>query len=360
MPSQRRRKFSITPLLAMVLLCQAGSGCKTIIPVDAPTEMSEVILPDYRIGPPDVLLIDAANLVPRPPYRIAPLDGLLIRVTILDPQKDQLPNQLLKGQPIDGLYRVDVAGELDLGFDYGSVRVAKLTIPEARAAFKKHLQSRFKVDFDISVALAESRALQQIRGEHLVRQDGKVTLGIYGSVNVDSMTVEEAKLAIETHLAKYLFEPEISLDVAGYNSKVYYVIVDLGAAGQSVNRLPVTGNETVLDAIGEIKGLPGGTDRKRIWIARRSGPGTDCGQVLPVDWQAVVCGGSTATNYQIIPGDRIYVSVDRWIALDQCLAKVISPFERILGVTLLGSSTIHSVALPLNGGTTTNGGGITP
>jgi hypothetical protein len=137
-----------------------------------------------------------------------------------------------------------------------------------------------------------------------------VTLGIYGSVLVTGMTLEQAKRAIELHLSQFLFDPEISLDVAGYNSKVYYVIIDLGGAGERVIRLPVFGNETVLDAIGEIKGLPGGTDRKRIWIARQAGPGSACGVVLPVDWNAVACGGATATNYQIMPGDRAYVSVD--------------------------------------------------
>jgi polysaccharide export outer membrane protein len=307
------------------------------------------ILPDYTIGPPDVLLIDAANLVPRPPYRISALDGLLIRVAVLNPEKDQRPSELLKGQPIDGLYRVEVTGEVNLGFDYGPVLIIGKTIPEAREAIKRHLQQRFKVDFDINVALMESRALQQVRGEHLVRQDGKVTLGIYGSVFVTGMTIEQAKAAIEAHLSQFLFQPEISLDVAGYNSKVYYVVIDLGEAGEQVLRLPIYGNETVLDAIGEIKGLPGGTDRKRIWIARRAGPWCEKGMVLPVDWNAVVCGGATATNYQILPGDRVFVSVDHWISLDQTIAKVISPFERILGVTLLGSSTVHSVAQPLHG-----------
>ena len=38
------------------------------------------------------------------------------------------------------------------------------------------------------------------------------------------------------------------MDVQGFNSKLYYVILDGGGAGQQVVRLPVTGNETVLDA----------------------------------------------------------------------------------------------------------------
>ena len=40
-----------------------------------------------------------------------------------------------------------------------------------------------------------------------------------------------------------------------YNSKVYYVITEGAGAGDLVARLPITGNETVLDAISQINGL---------------------------------------------------------------------------------------------------------
>ena len=30
-------------------------------------------------------------------------------------------------------------------------------------------------------------------------------------------------------------------------------------------------------------------------------------QTLSVDWQAITQRGETATNYQILPGDRVYV-----------------------------------------------------
>jgi len=321
-----------------------------------PTELNRVAHPEYTLAPPDILLIDAVTLIPRPPYRIAPLDALLIRVVVAGVKDPDKVSQLVLGYPIDGLYRVEVDGNVDLGVKYGTVKVVGLTIPEARKAMTEFLQKRFKVDFDLTVALAESRALQQIRGEHLIRQDGKVTLGVYGSVFVAGLTVEEAKAAIEQHLSKYLLDPQVAIDVTGYNSKVYYVITDLDGAGQQVYRLPITGNETVLDAIGEIKGLPAGTDHNRIWLARRAPADHPCNQVFPVDWQAIVSGGSTATNYQILPGDRVYVSVDRWVALDYCLAKILSPIERILGVTLLGSSTVHSVAAPLTTTTTTSRG----
>ena len=60
----------------------------------------------------------------------------------------------------------------------------------------------------VSVQLVQSTGMQPITGEHLVAPDGTVNLGTYGLVYVAGMTLEEAKPAIETHLAKYLDEPQ--------------------------------------------------------------------------------------------------------------------------------------------------------
>jgi polysaccharide export outer membrane protein len=68
----------------------------------------------------------------------------------------------------------------------------------------------------------------------------------------------------------------------------------------------VTGNETVLDALTQVKDLKE-LDKKTIFIARpTAGGGTD--QVLYVDWRAISKGNVVATNYQVLPGDRIFVA----------------------------------------------------
>jgi polysaccharide export outer membrane protein len=359
MAKQYGRKLLLVPVLVSWALCLFAAGCNCFgdryCPrPDVPNELDKIALPDYTISPPDVLLIDAVNLIPKPPYRIAPLDGLLIRVNVLNPREGQRTDELLPDRPINGLYRVEVDGGINLGFDYGTVQIAKLTIAEAKAAIINVLKLRSKLQFDLTVALVESRALQQIRGEHLVSMDGKVTLGMYGSVFVAGLTLADAKHAIEEHLSQYLLEPEIAIDVSGYNSKVYYVIIDQDGIGTQITRLPITGNETVLDALGAINGLPAGVDHKRIFVARRTPADQDC-EILPVNF-AAVCRGATATNYQLLPGDRVYVSVDRWIAADYFIAKIIAPFERILGVTLLTTSTIESIQSIRAG---TGGNGIT-
>jgi len=50
-----------------------------------------------------------------------------------------------------------------------------------------------------------------------------------------------------------------------------------------------------------------------------------------------VQGASTCTNYQVLPGDRIFIAQDHMIAIDSFVNKMLNPFERIFGTTLLGA-----------------------
>ena len=76
---------------------------------------------------------------------------------------------------------------------------------------------------------------------------------------------------------------------------------------------------------------------------------------MPVDWIAISQRGDPATNYQLMPGDRVYVAEDKLVYTDNFLAKVISPIERVFGITLLGSSTIFNIK---NGGQNGSNGGF--
>jgi polysaccharide export outer membrane protein len=181
---------------------------------------------------------------------------------------------------------------------------------------------------------------QPIQGEHLVRPDGTISLGLYGSVRVAGLTLDEARAAIEKFISHYVRDAKVNVDVYAYNSKYYYIIADGAGFGEQVVRLPFTGNETVLDAMAQIGGLPAVSSKNRIWIAR---PTSDpCApEILPVDWNAIVQCGSAATNYQIFPGDRIYVHSDRLLAFDGLLSKITAPIERMLAVSMLSGFTVQ-------------------
>ena len=136
----------------------------------------------------------------------------------------------------------------------------------------------------------------------------------------------------------------VILDVTAYNSKRYYVLFDGGGWGEQVISFPITGSETVLDAIANVGGLADVASKRNIWVARRTPHPGQPWQILPVDWVGISQHGITFTNYQILPGDRLYVKAQRLVTLDRTLARIFAPVERVFGVTLLGASTVNQIS----------------
>jgi polysaccharide export outer membrane protein len=231
----------------------------------------------------------------------------------------------------------------------------------------------------ILVEVLEALPGRPITGEHLVRPDGKVSLGFYGEVYVTGLTIAEAKEKIVYHLRQYLTDlalglvsyderkgeyidieaaktPRIFVDVASYNSKVYYVQGDVGSPG----RLPITGNETVLDAINYAGGLTPTGSQQNIRLVRPAPPGACCEQVLPVNLSAIVNVGDSTTNYQMMPGDRLVVFRDPIVRTTVFLDRLASPFNTVLNSILQYSFTarnVQSIGVPINGGNSTGSAG---
>ncbi len=312
---------------------------------DIPRELDMATIPAYRVAPPDILIIEAVNNI-RPskdPLRAG--DELIIRASNtlpVDPSGDPTLNEF---KIIRNAYRIQSNGAVDLGPEYGEVELKGMTVEEAKAAIEAHLKDTVGLAQPrVAVSMPDVNGRQEIAGEHLVRPDGTVSMGIYGGVYVAGMTVAEIKQAVEAHLSEFIDEPEIQVDVAAYNSKVVYVITDGGGFGETVVKLPFTGGETVLDAIANVQGLSE-VSSKLMWVARPAPNGTGCAQRLLVDWRAITEDGITTTNYQLMPGDRIYIRADKLTALDSALAKIIAPINRIFGLILLGDSTIDRLII---------------
>jgi polysaccharide export outer membrane protein len=256
------------------------------------------------------------------------------------------------GQPHDGM---DAYG-------YGNGHGLKAPFPAAPVPkeFRKQALPSYVVEppdiLLIQGSTAISKPLQPLQGQHLVRPDGTISMGIYGTLFVAGQTVEQIKTAIAVQLQSGLGEEspakkfslekiksELDVDVLAYNSKFYYIITDGGGYGAQVFRLPVTGNETVLDALAQVNGLPPVASKKHIWVARATPGDHEHPKILPVDWCGLTQRGSAATNYQIYPNDRIYVQSDALIRTDTLLAKFLSPIQRVFGATLLGATTVNTI-----------------
>ena len=346
-------------LLVVAILAAGVVGCKTTNPnhpnhgmtklppvyKTMPKELSKVVLPEYTIEPPDILTIEGIHVVPKSPYYLRTLDVINIDAA------GALPDA-----PIAGPYTVEPGGIVNLQPPYGTVKVAGMNVEQAKVAVSQHLQ-QYLQDPKVSVSLAQMAASQSIFGQVLVAQDGTINLGSYGQVSVVGKTLNQAKADIEAYLSRYLEAPEISLNVFSYNSKVYYIVVEGAGLGDGVYRFPITGNETVLDAIAQIQGLEQ-VSSKKIWIARPSRDNHNV-KILPVDWFALTKRGSAETNYQILPGDRVFIAEDKLVAFDTHIAKLTAPLERIMGFTLLGTGTATRLSgRVLQGGGNPNNNGI--
>ncbi|MDR3197850.1 MAG: polysaccharide biosynthesis/export family protein [Planctomycetaceae bacterium] len=300
---------------------------------DVPKETAKSSLPHYFLEAPDVITVEAIHLVPKSPYMLRVFDVIALDVigTPID-------------EPIMGTFSVEPGGIIQLGGAYGSVRIEGLSVQEAEQAILRHLiytpentQGRLGENTVVSAKLVRMSDVQQIAGVHLIGSDGYITLGSYGRVYINGLTIDECREAIELHLSKALEHPQVAVDVYSYNTKEYYVIFQSATMGEQVFVFPHTGNETVLKAIANTNGLTPNSS-KRIWVARPVG-NSHKPVILPVDWVAVTAYGMPHTNYQLLPGDRVFVVESRWVAADGVLARVIAPFERIMGFSLLGATT---------------------
>jgi polysaccharide export outer membrane protein len=300
----------------------------------------------------------------------SPTDPSTVVASAGDADETSLPAPRVVPQPMAGGPDMMHPGSVVINAPpHGSIPAGPEAIPPVPKEFQKQALPDYVVEppdiLLIQASEAVSDPLQPLQGQYLVRPDGTISLGIVGSLRVAGLTVAQVKQQVAALLlarnpkrvdvdkdgkktrtnTTYTVEQvlrEVDVDVLSYNSKFYYVITDGGGYGAAVYRFPVTGNETVLDALAQINGLPAVASKKCIWVARATPDGAPP-KIMPVDWCAMAKQGSAATNYQIYPNDRVYVESEASIRLDTRLQKLLSPIQRVLGATLLGASTVNAI-----------------
>lgn len=142
--------------------------------------------------------------------------------------------------------------------------------------------------------------------------DGTIELGEYGRPMVAGMNVPAVETTVRNLVqAKEKKDVPITVRLIGRQSKVFYVLGEVNSPGS----FPLAGRETVLDAIVAAGGLTRQAQERKIILVRPS-PADGCREVLPVCYPQIVQLGDTTTNYQIRPGDRVYVpSQSTWESL---------------------------------------------
>jgi protein involved in polysaccharide export with SLBB domain len=143
----------------------------------------------------------------------------------------------------------------------------------------------------------------RLPSDQTVLPDGRIDLGQFGRLPVAGKSIEQIEQEVQTAVqAKTPNSGPINVRLIGRNSKVYYVLGQVNAPGS----FPLQGRETVLDGLVAAGGLNVRASRSNIILSRPTAPDS-CRIVLPVCYRQIVQLGDTTTNYQLQPGDRIYV-----------------------------------------------------
>lgn len=195
--------------------------------------------------------------------------------------------------------------------DTKAIRNSAPPVPGVPRELAKELHPAYVVEpgDTLLVQPADLDSPVRLPPDQTVFADGTVDLGVYGRPVVAGKTVPlieaEVKQVVNDreNAREKLKEPiGITVRLIGRNSKVYYILGEVNAPGA----FPVNGTDTVLDGILRAGGVTRRAGEQNIVLSRPTPP-DGCRVVLPVCLKSIEQLGDTSTNYQLQPGDRVFV-----------------------------------------------------
>ena len=157
-----------------------------------------------------------------------------------------------------------------------------------------------------------------------VRPDGRISLDLIGDVQVAGKTIQEVEADITNRIAEYIVHPDVTVTLAESNSRKIYVLGEVGAPGD----YPIIGKVDVLDAFGTAGGR---TRFSKLDTARLVRPGIEGQRVFQVNLAAITLYGDSATNYELQPGDVLFVPPNGFARVGYAVGILLFPLQQVLG-----------------------------
>ena len=158
--------------------------------------------------------------------------------------------------------------------------------------------------------------------EAQVRQDGIVNLAHLGETKVAPMTTEELRKKLEKEYEEYFKEPEVKVQVTGYNSKSIYVYGEVNNPGPQ----EYTGFQTLSEAIGDARGVTRRADYNEVKVVRAD---PEEPEVYWADLNKLIYEGKAKQDVSLAPSDVVYVrpSALAWVGYQ--VEKLMFPFQSL-------------------------------
>ncbi len=271
------------------------SGCSSLSSLGLPFSP-----PPHRILDSAKKISDAPGEAPLVPIELAkqPLETYRVEIgdtVFVEPVSFDATIRL----PGDQVVKPD--GTISIG-EFGDFRADYKTIAE--------IQSEVQAIIDSQVRSEMERVFYEelYREQQADKQSSKTDYLLDDPDREEKIAAEErareqeGRAALEKRISEQIRKNQIGVRLVNWNSKRIYVLGEVNAPGY----FDYTGSQTVLDAIVEAGGLSSGANGHQIIVSRPT-PCDSCRIVMKVCYDQVVQLGDTSTNYQLLPGDRVFV-----------------------------------------------------
>ncbi len=166
----------------------------------------------------------------------------------------------------------------------------------------------------------------EVSGEYIINKEGKIQYEFVGDVVVAGLTKEQVVELLTQKLSVYIVKPEITFKISGYNSKIVFVVGEVGSPGKIfMHGDTITIRDALLSA-----GLPlltASTDNAS-WFTP-----SDSGKVArkKVNVDALLYKGDLRENYVMKPGDTLYLPATFWAKATRAISPILSPVGQAAG-----------------------------
>lgn len=130
----------------------------------------------------------------------------------------------------------------------------------------------------------------------VVKKDGRIYMPIVGPIQAAGHTLEEFHEVFATEVAKYIADPQFTIDIISYESKKFYVLGEVKNPGA----FPVDGDTTLLEGIGMAHGVTEQGNLELAYVVRDNA-------LLPINLGDLIARGDTSRNVYMRDGDLVYI-----------------------------------------------------
>lgn len=142
----------------------------------------------------------------------------------------------------------------------------------------------------------------EVSGQYVINNEGSLQYEFIGDVPVEGKTKDEVKTILEERLTPFIISPEVTVKIVGYNSKIVYVIGEVGAPGKIFMRGDtITVREALVQAGLPLLSAKAGDSR----VITPSADGNP--KVRKVNVAKLLYKGDLREDLVMNPGDTLYI-----------------------------------------------------